>query len=74
MDIKCFPKDIQKLFESYLNEDEQIYYSNNWNNFDNYKVCEIAAKNGWLDLLKWFYMFAIKLKKFQLNKKEEKIR
>lgn len=46
-------KDLSNICESYLLEDEQIYYKNEWNNFDKNKVCDIAAENGWLDLLMW---------------------
>jgi hypothetical protein len=36
-----------------LSTDEQLYLENKWENFPNEQVCDIAAENGWLDLLKW---------------------
>lgn len=64
MEITCLPKvirlpkDLTKLCESYLLDDEQIYLSgqNNWINFPYYDVCNIAAKYGWMDLLKWAHL------------------
>lgn len=56
MNIECFPKDIQKLFESFLSSDELTYYSNKWFNFRRSEACHIAAKNGWIDLLEFFYI------------------
>ena len=47
------PKDINDLCLSYLTKEEQIYYRKEWNKFDKDYVCNIAAENGWLDLLKW---------------------
>ena len=44
-------KDLQKYCLSYLLEDEIIYIENKWHKFPRSKVCTIAAKNGWLDLL-----------------------
>jgi hypothetical protein len=35
-----------------LSQNDIIYYTD-WHKFKDYEVCEIAAKNGWLDLLKW---------------------
>ena len=45
--------DLSNICESYLTEEEQIYVNNEWNKFDKKYVCNIAAENGWLDLLKW---------------------
>jgi hypothetical protein len=53
--IKVLIKDISDICSSYLSEDEQIYYSN-WNDFDKNMIYIIAAKNGWVDLLKWAKM------------------
>jgi hypothetical protein len=55
INIKCMPKDLTKLCDSYLIDDELIYFSgrNNWTKFNKNESCNIAAKNGWLDLLKW---------------------
>ena len=55
MIIEKLTEDVQKICESYLTEEEQKYIrgENEWNKFDKYNVCNIAAENGWLDLLKW---------------------
>ena len=49
------PKDLAKLCNSYLSDNELIYYSGetNWTKFSKNIVCNIAAENGWIDLLKW---------------------
>ena len=47
------PKDLLNLCTSYLSEDEKKYIENRWDEFKEDLVCNIAAKNGWLDLLKW---------------------
>src|SRR5271165_1238655 len=49
------PKDLAKLCNSYLSDSELIYYSGetNWTKFQKDIVCNIAAENGWIDLLKW---------------------
>jgi len=49
-------KEYQKksvLVYSSLTKDEQLYYEKKWNKFNKIKICDIAAENGWLDLLKW---------------------
>ena len=46
-------KDVLNICESYLTEEERKYISKEWEKFDKYNVCDIAASNGWLDLLKW---------------------
>jgi hypothetical protein len=46
-------KDLQKYCASFLSEDEKNYSENKWRNFPKKNICEIAAKNGWLDLLQW---------------------
>src|SRR5437868_13197197 len=50
-------KDVFKLCLSFLTEEEIIYSEGDWYKFahDIYggDVCGIAARNGWLELLKW---------------------
>ena len=46
-------KDLQKYCLSFLSEDENKYIGNRWREFPKYNICNIAAENGWLDLLKW---------------------
>lgn len=46
-------KDIFPICLSFLTKDEIIYSKGNWNEFNEYAVCDIAAMNGWLPLLKW---------------------
>lgn len=53
MHIDYFPKDIYNLYLSYLTKDEITYMKGDWTKFDINKVCEIAAKNNWFDLLIW---------------------
>ena len=53
MNIEGLIADLSNLCLSYLLEEEHIYISKKWNKFNKYDVCEMAAKNGWLDLLKW---------------------
>ena len=53
MEISCLPTDLLNLCISYLSEDEMIYYKRMWEKFKMYDVCDIAAENGWLDLLIW---------------------
>ena len=47
------PKDLNNICCSYLTDEEYIYVNNEWKKFNKNEVCDIAAKNGWLDLLKW---------------------
>ena len=49
------PKDLAKLCNSYLADNEIIYYSGeiNWTKFHKDAICSMAAENGWIDLLKW---------------------
>ena len=47
------PKDLNNICCSYLTGDECIYVNNEWKKFNENKVCNIAAENGWLDLLIW---------------------
>jgi hypothetical protein len=49
------PKDLYKEVVSYLSKDEIIYYHSESHNFliDSDIICDKAAINGWLDLLKW---------------------
>ncbi len=49
---------LNKLWQSFLPKNENIYYLNLWDEFDhdsnsNQDINNIAASNGWLDLLKW---------------------
>src|SRR5947207_3703945 len=53
MNLLELPKDINNICISYFTEDEIIYFNNEWNKFLKSHVCNIAAKNGWIDLLKW---------------------
>ena len=52
---KILPKDIWNICESYLSDNEIIYFENKWINFSKDNICNIAAENGWLDLLMWAY-------------------
>lgn len=47
------PKDLENICISYLTEEEQIYVTKKWVEFNKFKVCDIAAKYGWKDLLIW---------------------
>lgn len=51
--LQFLPICLYKICESYLDSSECIYYCNNWNQFPKNEVCNIAAKYGWLDLIKW---------------------
>ena len=53
MNIIQLPKDLNDICCSYLTDEECIYVNNEWMEFDKNEVCNIAAENGWLDLLKW---------------------
>ena len=53
MNIIQLPKDLNNICSSYLSDDERIYVNNEWNKFNKIDICEIAAQNGWLDLLIW---------------------
>jgi hypothetical protein len=53
MNLKGLSKDTLNICLSFLTENESIYSKGEWNKFPKDKVCIIAAKNGWLDLLKW---------------------
>jgi len=53
MNIIQLPKDLKNICCSYLTDDECMYINNEWTKFNKNEVCNIAAKNGWLDLLKW---------------------
>ncbi len=44
---------LNQLWKSFLNQEEQHYYFNRWDLFF-FNVFEMAASNGWLDLLIWF--------------------
>jgi hypothetical protein len=47
------PKDIYNLCLSYLSENNIIYFEENWYKFPKNELCNIAARHGWFDLLKW---------------------
>src|SRR5271165_4484675 len=53
--ITYIPKDLTKLCDSDLMDDELIYFcgQSNWIKFNKNYAFFIAAQNGWLDLLKW---------------------
>ena len=51
MNIIQLPKDLNNICCSYLTDDESMYVNNEWNKFSKNCVCNIAAQNGWLDLL-----------------------
>jgi len=53
--VNSLISDLSKLCLSYLSNEEQIYYSNEWNKFDGNDICDIAMYNGWFDLLIWSY-------------------
>ena len=46
-------EDLSNICLSYLEEEEKIYIKEEWDKFDKKFVCDIAAKHGWLDLLRW---------------------
>lgn len=51
-----FPSILTDICVGYLDEhdiEKTIYVSNEWSKFSENEVCDIAAKNGWLDLFKW---------------------
>jgi len=41
------------MCDSSLSPDKIIYDKKEWDKFDKSNVCNIAAQNGWLDLLQW---------------------
>jgi hypothetical protein len=51
--IEGLIKDVSAICLSYLTSDEQIYMKKEWEKFNKDNVCDIAAENGWLDLLIW---------------------
>ena len=53
MNIIQLPKDLNNICCLYLTDEECIYVNNEWTKFKKNEVCNIAAENGWLDLLKW---------------------
>ena len=53
MNIIQLPKDLNNICCSYLTNNECIYVNKEWKKFNKNKICNIAAENGWLDLLKW---------------------
>jgi len=53
MIISGLINDLTKICESYLSDDEQIYYNNEWNKFETNYAFDVAIKYGWLDLLTW---------------------
>ena len=53
MIIEGLIKDVSEICLSYLSEEEQIYVKKEWEKFEKNDICKIAARNGWLDLLKW---------------------
>jgi hypothetical protein len=55
MNIKGISKDALSICLSFLTEEELIYSKGEWYKFPKNKVCNIAARNGWLDLLKWAF-------------------
>jgi hypothetical protein len=65
--IKLFPlqipKDICNICTSFLSENDKIYSGNTWYNFPKKEVCDIAAQNGWFDLLKWVVLSGLCPKK-----------
>jgi len=46
-------KDVENICLSYLTKEEQIYIRKERSKFNKDEVCNIAAENGWLDLLMW---------------------
>jgi len=53
MQIEGLIDDLSKICESYLTKEEQIYIKKEWDKFNQNAICDIAARNGWLDLLMW---------------------
>lgn len=53
LDLEYLPCDLIKLCMMYLDSNECIYYCNVWDAFTCNKVCNIAIKYGWIDLLEW---------------------
>ena len=53
MNIIQLPKDLNNICCSYLTDKEFMYVNNEWTKFKKNEVCDIAAENGWLDLLIW---------------------
>src|SRR5947207_11089688 len=47
------PKDLNNICCSYLTDDEYLYINDGWEKFNKKEVCNMAAQNGWLDLLMW---------------------
>src|SRR5947207_1347241 len=53
MNIIQLPKDLKNICCSYLTGEECMYINKEWTKFNKNIICNIAAENGWLDLLKW---------------------
>src|SRR5437868_7835842 len=53
MNIIQLPKDLNNIYCSYLTENESIYINCEWKKFSKNDICNIAARNGLLDLLIW---------------------
>lgn len=51
--MEYLPDCLNKICDSYLDPNERIYYNHNWIQFPKNDICIIAAKYGWLDLMKW---------------------
>lgn len=66
--INILIKDVSDICVSYLNKEEQLYISKEWDKFDKNEVCRIAIKNEWLDLLEWVIQNVI-----ESNKEKGKI-
>ena len=53
MELNILPKDLFNLCLSFLTNNEIIYHKRKWNQFQKQYICNIAAENGWIDLLEW---------------------
>lgn len=51
--MNFLPICLRNIVDSYLCPNERIYYNNEWTQFSKSDICNIAADNGWLDLLKY---------------------
>src|SRR5437868_3987882 len=50
---KRMTKDVYNFCLKFLTKEEIILGRGTWDEFDQDKLCLIAAKNGWIELLKW---------------------
>lgn len=58
--MNYLPKDLIKLFISYLPNENIFYITKQWDKFKKNEIDYISAKNGWIDLFEWGLINGIK--------------